>query len=50
MTRRPSRPDETFHRASRRKAVDRSAMLEGGARKPSLLNRLLRLMGLKKRR
>jgi hypothetical protein len=47
MVRRASRPDESFHRNSRRKAVDRLAMLEGRPRRRSLLSRLLGLFGIR---
>ena len=48
MVRRASRPDESFHRNRRRKAVDRLAMLVGGRpHRPSLLSRLLKLIGIR---
>jgi hypothetical protein len=47
MVRRASRPDESFHRNRRRKAVDRLAMLQGAPRCPSLLSRLLRLLRIR---
>jgi len=40
MRRRTSRPDESFHRNRRRSNVDRSAMLNGGRRRKSLLIRV----------
>lgn len=50
MIRRASRPDESFHRNRRRRAVDRTAMLDPSSRKPSLLVQVLRVLGLKRRR
>ncbi len=50
MIRRASRPDESFHRNRRRRAVDRTAMLDPSSRKPSLLAQILRALGLKRRR
>ena len=47
MVRRASRPDESFHRNRRRKAVDRLGMLQGHPRRQSLLSRLLRLIGIR---
>jgi len=50
MVRRTSRPDESFHRNRRRRAVDRAAMLDPSSHKPSLLMQILRALGLERRR
>ncbi|HEX4797170.1 MAG TPA: hypothetical protein VH370_25480 [Humisphaera sp.] len=50
MVRRALRPDESYHRNRRRRAVDRSAMLESHPSRTPVLVRLLRLVGLAKRR
>ena len=47
MMRRPSRPDESFHRSSRRRNVDRLAMLEqrtGGTPRRGLASRLVAMV------
>jgi hypothetical protein len=44
MRRRTYRPDESHHRSLRRKSVDRSAMLNLGSPRQSLLERVVRVV------